>query len=44
MKITYSAIFNANILLGLKAEVAELEEVRVQTKVGQLEHFLEAER
>jgi len=44
MKITYSTIFDANVLLRLKAQVAKLEEVWIQTEVGQLEYFLEAER
>lgn len=40
---TYTAVFDADVLLGLEREVAKLEERGVKSKSGQLEDLLEPE-
>jgi len=40
---TYSAILDTYVLLGLEAEVAELEQIGVQTEGLEIFDFLEAE-
>jgi hypothetical protein len=42
-KNTYVSILDRDVLLGLEGEVPVLEEIWVQTEVGQLVDFLEAE-
>jgi len=41
--LTYRTVFDTDELLRLERQFAEAEEVGVETQVGQLENFLEAE-